>query len=107
MSRTNLISRTLNCAPTHVKHVLALQYSRGLKMGLHDTFDFDEAAYRAKCAERPTSKLQQEEVRKLRQHFAASASMAIGLSHAVQVGSQYLRPRRAGQRGPPTDGLAD
>lgn len=54
-------------------------------MGLHDTFDFDEAAYRAKCAERPTSKLQQEEVKKLRQHFAASASMAIGLSHAVQV----------------------
>lgn len=55
-------------------------------MGLYDTFDFDEAAYRTKCAQRPTVKLQQEEVKKLRQHFAASASMAIGLSHVVQVG---------------------
>lgn len=59
-------------------------------MGLHDTFDFDEAAYRAKCAERPTSKLQVEEVKKLRQHFAASASMAIGLSHAVQTAGLTL-----------------
>lgn len=59
-------------------------------MGLHDTFDFDEVAYRAKCAERPTSKLQVEEVKKLRQHFAASASMAIGLSHAVQTAGLTL-----------------
>lgn len=59
-------------------------------MGLHDTFDFDEAAYRAKCAERPTIKLQEEEIRKLRQHFAASASMGIGLSHAVQTAGLTL-----------------
>lgn len=59
-------------------------------MGLHDTFDFDEAAYRAKCAERPTPKLQEEEVKKLRQHFAASASMALGLSHAVQTAGLTL-----------------
>lgn len=59
-------------------------------MGLHDTFDFDEAAYRAKCAERPTLKLQEEEIRKLRQHFAASASMGIGLSHAVQTAGLTL-----------------
>lgn len=67
-----------------------LSWHAFLKMGLHDTFDFDEAAYRAKCAERPTSKLQEEEVRKLRQHFAASASMAIGLSHAVQTAGLTL-----------------
>lgn len=59
-------------------------------MGLHDTFDFDEAAYRAKCAERPTIKLQEEEIRKLRQHFAASASMGIGLSHAVTTAGLTL-----------------
>lgn len=59
-------------------------------MGLHDTFDFDEAAYRQKCAERPTAKLQEEEIKKLRQHFAASASMAIGLSHAVQTAGLTL-----------------
>lgn len=59
-------------------------------MGLHDTFDFDEAAYRQKCAERPTAKLQEEEIKKLRQHFAASASMAIGLSHAVQTAGLAL-----------------
>lgn len=55
-------------------------------MGLHDTFDFDEPAYRAKCAARDTPKLQQEEIRKLRQHFASSASIALGMSHAVQTG---------------------
>ncbi|KAF3765215.1 hypothetical protein M406DRAFT_331524 [Cryphonectria parasitica EP155] len=54
-------------------------------MGLHDIFDFDEPAYRAKCAERSTPKLQEEEIRKLRQHFATSASIALGLSHAVQT----------------------
>lgn len=59
-------------------------------MGLHDTFDFDEAAYRQKCAERPTDKLQEEEIKKLRQHFAASASMAIGLSHAVHTAGLTL-----------------
>lgn len=59
-------------------------------MGLHDTFDFDEAAYRQKCAERPTSKLQEEEIKKLRQHFAASASMALGLSHAVHTAGLTL-----------------
>lgn len=59
-------------------------------MGLHDTFDFDEAAYRLKCAERPTAKLQEEEIKKLRQHFAASASMAIGLSHAVHTAGLTL-----------------
>lgn len=59
-------------------------------MGLHDTFDFDEVAYRKKCAERPTSKLQEEEIRKLRQHFAASASMAMGLGHAVHTAGLTL-----------------
>lgn len=54
-------------------------------MGLHDTFDFDLAAYRAKCAERPTAKLQEEEIRKLRQHFATSASITLGVAHAVQT----------------------
>ncbi|KAK7735347.1 hypothetical protein SLS53_007579 [Cytospora paraplurivora] len=67
-------------------------------MGLHDTFDFDEAAYRVKCAERPTSKLQVEEVKKLRQHFAASASMAIGLSHAVQTAGLTLGVSALGLR---------
>lgn len=59
-------------------------------MGLNDTFDFSAAAYRAKCAERPTSRLQQEEIRKLRQHFAASASMAIGVAHSVQTAGLTL-----------------
>lgn len=59
-------------------------------MGLHDTFDFDKSAYRQKCAERPTPKLQEEEIKKLRQHFAASASMAIGLSHAVHTAGLTL-----------------
>ncbi|ROW17752.1 hypothetical protein VPNG_01003 [Cytospora leucostoma] len=67
-------------------------------MGLHDTFDFDEAAYRIKCAERPTPKLQVEEVKKLRQHFAASASMAIGLSHAVQTAGLTLGVSALGLR---------
>lgn len=76
---------------------LGLSTFSSAKMGLHDTFDFDAAAYRAKCAERPTAKLQEEEVKKLRQHFAASASCAIGLSHAVQV-SIFATSRRYSRR---------
>lgn len=67
-------------------------------MGLHDTFNFDEAEYRAKCAGRPTAKLQEEEIRKLRQHFAASASMALGASHAVQTAGLTLGVSAWGMR---------
>lgn len=67
-------------------------------MGLSDTFDFDELAYRSKCAERPTPKLQEEEIKKLRQHFAASASMAIGVAHSVQTAGLTLGVSAFGMR---------
>ncbi|KAL1623324.1 hypothetical protein SLS56_008324 [Neofusicoccum ribis] len=52
-------------------------------MGLHDTFDFDEPAYIAKTAARTTPQLQEEEIKKLRQHFAASCSIGAGLGHSI------------------------
>ncbi|EOD49982.1 hypothetical protein UCRNP2_3261 [Neofusicoccum parvum UCRNP2] len=52
-------------------------------MGLHDTFDFDEPAYIAKTAARTTLQLQEEEIKKLRQHFAASCSIGAGLGHSI------------------------
>lgn len=52
-------------------------------MGLHDTFDFDEPAYIAKTAARPTHVLQEEEIKKLRQHFAASCSIGAGVGHSL------------------------
>lgn len=67
-------------------------------MGLNDTFDFSAAAYRIKCAERSTPKLQEEEIRKLRQHFAASASMAIGVAHSVQTAGLTLGVSAFGMR---------
>lgn len=67
-------------------------------MGLSDTFDFDEEGYRIKCGERPTPKLQEEEIRKLRQHFAASASMAIGVAHSVQTAGLTLGVSAFGMR---------
>lgn len=67
-------------------------------MGLNDTFDFSASVYRTKCAERPTSRLQEEEIRKLRQHFAASASMAIGVAHSVQTAGLTLGVSAFGMR---------
>ncbi|KAL1651880.1 hypothetical protein SLS58_000003 [Diplodia intermedia] len=52
-------------------------------MGLHDTFDFDEAAYTTKTRARPTSVLREEEIKKLRQHFAASCSIGAGVGHSL------------------------
>ncbi|KAB2570434.1 hypothetical protein DBV05_g10899 [Lasiodiplodia theobromae] len=52
-------------------------------MGLHDTFDFDEPAYIAKTAARTTPQLQEEEIKKLRQHFAASCSIGAGVGHSI------------------------
>lgn len=78
---------------------LAFDWALGrTSMGLNDTFDFSASAYRTKCAERSTARLQEEEIKKLRQHFAASASMAIGVAHSVQTAGLTLGVSAFGMR---------